>query len=260
MWLVWYDVGPKLFGKEPTTVSTAARLLTPSSTLSPSAGARVVDVANDPRASYIVDVVRAGIVQLVPNEAGEVSFLPGNLVKRGEFLVWLDRVYTIPEGSGEVPDTLYYDLEPPLRDRAINAYQRRIVLAWPDEDTQIAFSPSDPILPRDVEAWSARMIIGLLPASVVQSALEITEADALDLRARISSLGRQELATIVEGFQLQPEAGWAQGESITRSEAAEFLMRLKAVFDEYLAPSDRTEAMGTSQRGFTKRLVDPSSL
>ena len=79
------------------------------------------------------------------------------------------------------------------------------------------------------------MIIGLLPAAALQSALGITEADALDLRARISSLEPQELATIVEGFKLLPEGGWAKEKSITRSEAAEFLMRLKAVFDKYPA-------------------------
>ena len=51
---------------------------------------------------------------------------------------------------------------------------------------------------------------------------------------KTATLEPHELATIVEGFKLLPEAGWAKEESITRSEAAEFLMRLKAVFDKYL--------------------------
>lgn len=52
------------------------------------------------------------------------------------------------------------------------------------------------------------------------------------MRTRISSLKQEELATIVEGFKLPPEGGWAKKESISRSEAAEFLMKLQAVFDK----------------------------
>lgn len=235
VWLVWFGGGSTMFGQESTTVTNAATSLSNSSMISPSANSRVVDATGDPRSAYIVEVVRAGIVQLKPNEAGEISFLPTKLVGRGEFLVWLDRVRPIPAGSGGVPDTFYYDLDPPLRKKAIDAYQRRIVLEWPGEDMKIAFNAANPILAREVEAWAARMIIAVLPATALQSALGITEADALDLRVRISSLEPQELATIVEGFKLLPEAGWAKEESISRSEAAEFLMRLKAVFDKYLA-------------------------
>ena len=104
----------------------------------------------------------------------------------------------------------------------------------PGENTKIAFNAGKAILPRDAEAWAARMIVGLLPATALEDALGVTEADALDLRARISSLKSQQLTMIVEGFDLRPEGGWAQEESISRSEAAEFLMRLKAVFDKYL--------------------------
>jgi len=233
VWLVWYG-GLSLFSGDETTVTTIARTTTSTGISSPSANARVVDIIDDPRGDYIVDVVRAGIVQLVPNEANEVSFLPGKAVRRGELLVWLDRVQRIPAGSGDVPDTFYYDLDASLREKAIHAYQSRIVLAWPDEDTKIAFNAADPILARDAEAWAARMIIRLLPTGAVQRELETTEKEARDLRARISALKPEELARIVEGFEIRPEAGWAEKESISRSEAAEFLMRLKAVFDKHL--------------------------
>ncbi|MBN1322041.1 MAG: hypothetical protein JXA87_14515 [Thermoleophilia bacterium] len=234
VWLVWFG-GLSMFSRDvTTTVTSIATTSTTSGISSPSANSRVIDVADDPRSAYIIDVVRAGIVQLVPNDADEVSFLPGKAVKRGEFLVWLDRVCPIPAGSGDVPDTLYYDLDASLREKAVRAYQSRIVLAWPDEDTKIAFSATDSILARDAEAWAARMIVRLLPAGAVQSGLTTTEEEALDLRARISSLKPEELTRIVEGFEVLPEAGWAQKESISRSEAAEFLMRLKAVFDKHL--------------------------
>lgn len=202
--------------------------------LGPSANARVVDVLGDPRSSYILQVVRAGIIRFQPNETGEVSFLPTKLVARGEFLVWLDRVQPIPRGNAYLPAGLFYDLDPVLRELAGAAHQRRIILAWPRGDAQIAFKASDPILVRDAEAWAARMIVGLLPGTALQRGLGITETDALDLRARISSLSAQELAMVVEAFELPPEGGWAKKESLSRSEAAEFLMNLKAVFDEHL--------------------------
>ena len=200
-----------------------------------SANTRVIDAAGDPRSTYIVEVVRAGIVRPSRNEAGEASFLPAKLVGRGEFLVWLDRVRRIPAGSRGLPDTFYYDLHPPLRYIAIDAYQIRIVLEWPGKDAKIAFDAADPILARDAEGWGARMLMTLLPATALESELGITEAAVVDLRARISSLKPQELTRIVEGFKLRPKAGWAKKESISRSEAAEFLMRLKAVFDKYPA-------------------------
>ena len=78
------------------------------------------------------------------------------------------------------------------------------------------------------------MLVGLLPAAALQSALTIKAVDAADLRAYISSLSSGQLGTIVERFRLRPEAGWAKQGSISRSEAAEFLMRLKAAFDKYL--------------------------
>jgi hypothetical protein len=202
--------------------------------IGPSGNARVSDIAGDPRSAYIEGVVRAGIIQLKPNPEGEVSFLPTKTVARGEFLVWLDRVRPIPAGTGEVPDTFYYDLAAPLREAAIRAYQRRIVVEWPDANPRIAFNAAVPILARDVEAWAARMIVGQFPSSALQRALGVTEAVAADLRARISSLNTEELSMIVQRFDLVPELGWVKKTSITRSEAAEFLMKLKAVFDRYL--------------------------
>lgn len=88
--------------------------------------------------------------------------------------------------DGVVPDTFYYDLDPSLRKKAIDAYQNRIVLDWPGESPETAFNAADPILARDAEAWTARMIIRLLPSSALQSALGITEADALDLCGHVS--------------------------------------------------------------------------
>ncbi|OFW56606.1 MAG: hypothetical protein A2133_00140 [Actinobacteria bacterium RBG_16_64_13] len=235
VWLWLFGGWSTMHGLGASTVTGTVMSLSTPTTVSPSANARIVDAAGDPRSNYIGQVVRADIVQLVPNEKGEVFFLPAKLVGRGEFLVWLDRVRRIPAGSREVPDTFYYDIDPPLRYIAIDAYQQRIVVEWPSEDTEIPFNAASPILPRDAEAWAARMIIGLLPGTALQSALGMTEADALDLRARISSLNSQELTTIVQGFKLRPEAGWVKAESITRSEAAVFLVRLKAVFDKYVA-------------------------
>jgi len=235
VWLGWFGSWSTALGSGSTTVTNSATSLPNPGSISPSANARIVDATGDPRSAYIIGVVRAGIVQLTPSAAGEVSFLPKKVVGRGEFLAWLDRVRQIPTGSREVPDTFFYDLGPPLRFIAIDAYQQRIVLEWPSEDTKIAFNAADPILARDAEAWAARMIIALLPVTALQSALEITEARVLDLRARISSLKPQELATIMEGLKLRPEAGWAKKASISRSEAAELLMRLKAVFDKYPA-------------------------
>lgn len=205
---------------------------TPSA-LGPSANAHVVDVAGDPRSVYILQMVRAGIIRFQPNEKGEVSFFPAKLVTRGEFLVWLDRVRPIPRGNGEEPAGLFYDLDPILRGLAGAAYQRRIVLAWPRDNAQIAFKASDPILVRDAEAWAARMIVGLLPGTALQHRLGVTETDALDLRTRISSLSARELTMVVEAFGLRPEGGWAKEESLSRSEAAEFLVNLKAVFDAH---------------------------
>ncbi len=232
VWLMWFGGMSTLFGEESTTTTNGNLSLL--SIISPSANAKIIDAVDDPRLAYIVDIVRAGIVQLKPNEAGEVSFLPAVPVRRGEFLVWLGRVYPIPAGSGVVPDTFYYDLDASLRKKAIDAYQNRIVVDWPEENQSTAFNAADPILARDVEAWTARMIIRLLPAGALQTALGITEADAIALRTRISSLKQEELATVVEGFELPPEGGWANRESISRSEAAEFLMKLQAVFDRYL--------------------------
>jgi hypothetical protein len=232
--LVWYGVGPKIFGQDSTAVANTAMQLSSSRRASPSANAQVIDVDGDPRRTYIVSVVHAGIIRLEPNQAGEVSFLPDKPVGRGELLVWLDRVQRIPSGSRDVADTFFYDLDPPFRSLAIDAYQRRIVVEWPSNDVKIAFNPAEPILARDAEAWAARMIVGLLPAMALQDTLGITQAEALDLRARISSLSTEELTTIVEGFQLRPEGGWANEKSITRSEAAEFLMKLQNVFDKYL--------------------------
>ena len=233
VWLVWFG-GLSLFSGDETTVATVPGTSTSTGISSPSANARVVDIADDPRGDYIVGALRAGIIQLMPDEAGEVSFLPGRSVKRGEFLVWLDRVRRIPAGTGDVPNTLYYDLDASLREKAVHAYQSRIVLAWPDENTKSAFDAAGLILARDAEAWTARMIIRLLPAGIVQRELGTTEQEARDLRARISSLKPDELTKIVEGFEIRPEEGWAKKESISRSEAAEFLMRLKAVFDTHL--------------------------
>lgn len=233
VWLVWFG-GLSLFSGDETTVATVPGTSTSTGISSPSANARVVDIADDPRGDYIVGALRAGIIQLMPDEAGEVSFLPGRSVKRGEFLVWLDRVRRIPAGTGDVPNTLYYDLDASLREKAVHAYQSRIVLAWPDENTKSAFDATGLILARDAEAWTARMIIRLLPAGIVQRELGTTEQEARDLRARISSLKPDELTKIVEGFEIRPEEGWAKKESISRSEAAEFLMRLKAVFDTHL--------------------------
>ena len=235
VWLGWFGSWSTALGLGSSTVTTTATSLSDPGTIGPSAGARIVDVTGDPSSAYIVGVVRAGIVQLTPSAAGEVFFLPKKVVGRGEFLAWLARVRQIPAGSREVPDTFFYDLGPTLRLTAIDAYQQRIVLAWPGEDTKTAFNAASPILARDAEAWAARMIIALLPVTALQSALGITEARTLDLRARISSLEPQELATIVQGLKLRPEAGWANKASISRGEAAELLMRLKAVFDKYPA-------------------------
>jgi hypothetical protein len=227
-WSTMYVLGAN-FGPEMTLTLPAA------AEPNPSGNARVVDAADDSRSEYIVQVVRAGIVRLSVTAAGEVSFMPAKLVARGEFLVWLDRVQRIPVGSRDVPETLYFDLDRRLRILAIDAYQQRIVLDWPGENTKIAFSGAKPIVARDAEAWAARLVLRLLPSTTLASALGITHERAVDLRARISSLKTQELTMIVQGFALRPEAGWAKEQSITRSEAAEFLMRLKAVFEKYPA-------------------------
>ena len=159
--------------------------------------------------------------------------MPAKLVGRGELLVWLDRVQRIPVGSRDVPETLYYDLDRRLRILAIDAYQQRIVLVWPGENTKIPFNAGKPVVARDAEAWAARLVLRLLPSTTLAGALAITDAEAVDLRARISSLKTHELTMIVQAFALRPEAGWAKEQSITRSEAAEFLMRLKAAFEKY---------------------------
>ncbi len=229
----WFEGWSLLIGQDAGTTTSTTTPPLDTSPLGPSATARVVDVSGDPRGTYILQVVRSGIVQLQPNAAGEVSFSPQKAVTRGEYLVWLDRVCRFPAGDALVPDTLYYDLDSPLRETAIDAYQRRIVLAWPDAETKIAFNPAGPILPRDAEAWTARLIVGSLPATALQTALGLTEGAALDLRTRISALGQHELSDVVEGLGLRPVAGWAKDESISRSEAAEFLMKLKATLETY---------------------------
>jgi hypothetical protein len=196
----------------------------------------IVDITGDPRTTFILAAVKVGIFQLKANDAGEVYFLPSKVVWRGEFLVWLDRVRPIPEASVEVPDTFYYDLEGALREKAIGAYQRRIVLEWPAADKRIAFDAAAPILPRDAEAWVARMILGLVSPAALQEALGMTESEALGLRERISSLQRPELTAIVQGFEVLPAIGWAGESSITRSEAAELLIRLRTTLKEYASP------------------------
>jgi hypothetical protein len=225
-WSMMYGVGESFRSDSTMTLPAAA-------VPNPSVNARVVDATDDPRSEYIVQVVRAGIVRLSVTAAGEASFLPAKVVGRGELLVWLDRVQRIPVGSRDVPDTLYYDLDRRLRILAVDAYQQRIVLDWPGENTEIPFNAGKPIVARDAEAWAARLVLRLLPTATLASALAITEAEAVDLRARISSLKTQELTMIVQGFSLRPEAGWAKEQSITRSEAAEFLMRLKTAFEKY---------------------------
>lgn len=230
------DAGDLVTATTTAAASSAGTASSPTSTAPVSTTTSrppLLDVAGDPREPAILQVVSEGIVQLQPDEQGRLYFRPGEYVERRQLLIWLDRVQPLPASDRDVPPEFYADLPEPLRGKAIDAYKSRIILEWPAEGQAVDFFPYRPVLARDAEAWSARFLVRLLPLEGLAQGLELSKVEAADYRSRISALKAEELDLVIEKFGLRPAGGFAQKNSVSRSEVAGMLVALMNSFEKY---------------------------